>query len=224
MLPLKFIYNDGEKSVSVPTNWAEVQFSKLLELINSEDKSVDKAISVFTGIPIDDLKAIPEPTYWLIANLFTFIADTTKLFSSKYDNTNKIDVRQEAWGKIEACKIHLRNLDGKHEWNAAVEVIRTYADIDISDMNAPDAVAMASFFLNRLKTFSPASRSCRLSNRLKMNWLRGSKTSRYLDIKQQWIGSHLVTRPNTMQFSTCQHSSSMKNYCSMHTKTVSVRD
>jgi len=150
---VKLEFNTGVETINIPTKWSDVPFKDLVRFVNLEVLEPENILSILTGLQVESFDALPESVISFLYQKISFIADKEELTSQNYQPMAYESIGLEDWEKLETCKFYIRQIEGKHLWNAASDVVKVYTKIDISDLPSPKAVAMANFFLEKSQNF-----------------------------------------------------------------------
>lgn len=144
-----------EMQVNVPSTWHDVTFDTYVQLINFDNGTIEKRISILLGWDEQDVLSLPikDMIDLIPAISFTFDVDELKKYTTPPDEYKNWYIGHQAWSKLEQCKQILTKLDGKDIMNAGVDVVKIYTDKDISKMPVTEALPMASFFLTSCINF-----------------------------------------------------------------------
>ena len=142
-------------AVDIPTQWDEVNWSLYLQLINEDDGTIEKRISILTGIELNQVLnlSIEEIINLIPVISFTFdFADLekAKAVPEKYKHWY---IGHQSWAKLEEAKQILAKLEGKDPLNAAADIVRIYDGTDIKDKPVTEVLGLAAFFLRSYINF-----------------------------------------------------------------------
>jgi hypothetical protein len=185
MVKYTFTYPDGTKvDTEVAEGWPEVTFTKFLELYNlPKDADITARLSVFAGVPVENIKRIDAGSILLLTEQVAFSYDYTEVLeaATKYPaKWNDWDIGADEWGKLEnvcaafkACdrtvykrfSIDPNNVDYEklpkevidainlNRINAGPVALKSYADIDADTTPILDCYGLVNFFLLKLGPF-----------------------------------------------------------------------
>lgn len=163
-MELTFNYTTGPEKMDVPTSWGEVSFSKYCDLLENDNATLPRRISIMLGIPETEVESLPAGVAISIGNCLSFISDMAPIREAGAVipvGFEKFDVGFESWGKYEDAQKVLATYHDKTEYTrAAVEIVKIYTakgdepGRDISNEPVTEVLGLATFFLAKLIVFS----------------------------------------------------------------------
>lgn len=132
----------SNQTYSVPISWSEVKY---IDFARSRDKNLSERFSIYTGIPQEQIDKLDLKNFKQIIDIVSFMDEMPDVFVPV---DVEINVGDEHYIKMEQSRKALETAD--NQWIAAIEIVKSYTDKDISEMPIPESLGYAVFFLNRL--------------------------------------------------------------------------
>ena len=142
-------------AIDIPTQWAEVKWSLYLRLINEDDGTIERRVSILTGIELNQVLNLNVEDVVNLIPIISFTFDFTDLEEAKKTPEKYKDwyIGHQSWAKLEEAKQVLAKLEGKDPLNAAADIVRIYDGTDINDKPVTEVLGLAAFFLRSYINF-----------------------------------------------------------------------
>lgn len=156
MLRITFETISGEqKEIEVPTTWSDITWTRFVELDNMKFENEIERLSAFSGVNFNLLMN----NLSLISTLYTacqFMYEDLTEFMYCKQKYKTFEVANDDWGKIETAK---KAMLVEGNWSGGSEVVKLYADEDISNKPCTEAIGVVAFFLNKFNDFLNSSKT-----------------------------------------------------------------
>lgn len=155
MVKIQLTTNQKVLKKSIPTDWDDVTFKQYVELVNFDDGTIERRVSILLGIDFELVKTIPAVDIAGIIPLISFSFNFKKLEESnnvpeEYKNFN---IGQQSWSKLEECNQSIAKIEGKDSINAGADIVRIYTGRDINDEPITKVLGLVNFFLRSYLDF-----------------------------------------------------------------------
>ena len=138
----------ADTSYSIRSSWNDITFLGYCDIIMCHEEPIMNRLSVYTGIELDVLNKLTYSGIKQLMDYVEFMDSPDDVMGFAYAYESDINIGHEWYGKLENSKQSIAK--SKIPLLGAVEVIKQYTDVDISNLPITKTIGQAVFFLTAL--------------------------------------------------------------------------
>lgn len=172
-----------ETKLSVPTSWNDVTIEQWIRLVNEDDGTMEKRVSILIGLDFEDVIKLSVIEFTRVCQTLIFCQDISALAecNTVEPKWNDWYIGNESWEKLEKAKQEMskcspqpilkydesgnkildddglavidRWTESKDPINAAKEIVKIYTGEDISGKPVTEVIGLCNFFLSSCINF-----------------------------------------------------------------------
>lgn len=159
MVVLRLIYENEVACHVIRNSWAQVtyeEFTKILENAKIDDpiRRLICNTSVLSGLPVETIAQFDINVIRGIMPYLDFIDSVDGVLAKDVpEHIKQIDIGQQSWHKLEACKMLIQPLSGASLVPILPAIAKEYTGQDITHWKMPEAYPIARYFAQQLEKF-----------------------------------------------------------------------